>query len=221
MPKDDECDKKRNTRRLNPKNTDLPFFAYDVFKRGEVAYSRIEEFIDKDRTVWDYAVNHPLDIINGVPFLFKKRGNYYYTRGSLIYFKPGNEQEAYELISEAKSKKMYRWDTIYDGNVEMQVLVGRNDIIKVNYHENRGEYNEKEDPMITHVIYTIWNNVKQIISNRDFGNDFFNLQMNYIMLWSSVDRYLVLRFGKRDQKENLKCLAEEESFKRAVLRFSD
>lgn len=224
MSKDD-CDERRDTRRLfvPKKKLNLPFFAYDVFKPGEIGYSRIKDFIDEKRSIMEYSVEYPLDIINGVPFLFKERNNYYYTRGSLFYF--NNEDDAaraYEIISQAKSFKLYGWTTIYDGHFRMNVLVGKNDIIKVEYHENRGEYHGKDDPMIIDVLYTIWNNVRSLLISRKFTpDDFFNLQMNYIMLWSSIDRFLVLKYGKRDQQENLKCLANEKSFEDAVYIFSD
>lgn len=221
----DDCDKRRDTRRLfvPKKKLNLPFFAYDVFKPGEIGYSRIKNFIDRERSIMKYYVEHPLDIINGVPFLFKERNHYYYTRGSLFYF--NNEDDAaraYEIISQAKSFKLYGWTTIYDGHVKMNVLAGKNDIIKVQYHENRGEYHGKEDPMLVRVLYTIWNNILLLLPKKDFApDDFFNLQMNYIMLWSSIDRFLDLRYGNTNQQENLKCLANEKSFADAVLLFSD
>ena len=86
---DNNCDKSRDTRRLYvPKNKlNLPFFAYDVFKPGEIAYSRIEYLIDKNKSIRYYHVEYPLDIINGVPFLFKEHNQYYCTNGSLFYFK--------------------------------------------------------------------------------------------------------------------------------------
>ena len=221
---DENCDEKRDTRRLYvpKKKLNLPFFAYDVFKPGEIAYSRIKEFIDVDRSIFDYSVNYPLDIVNGVPFLFKTH-NYYHTQGTLFYFKDYDAAvNAYEIISQAKSFKLYGWTTIYDGHVRMNVLMGKNDIIKVPYHENRGVYSSKEDPMLVRIVYTIWQNILPILLNKEFDtDDFFNLQMNYIMLWSSIDRYMVLKYGKRDQQENLKCLANEKSFEDAVLLFSD
>lgn len=221
---DDDCDKSRDTRRLSvfKNKLNLPFFAYDVFKPGEIAYSRIKEFIDEDKSIIDYRVEYPLDIINGVPFLFKSRG-YYRTLGSLLYFNSEDDaSKAYEIISQAKSFKLYGWTTINDGFVRMNVLVGKNKIIKVQYHENRGEYHSKEDPMIVNVLYTIWNNILPLLGSKQFSDDnFFNLQMNYTMLWSSIDRYLVFKYGKRNQQENLVCLANEKSFEDAVLLFSD
>lgn len=223
MPNDD-CDEKRNIRRLSvPRNLNLPFFAYDVFKPGEVAFSTIKEFIDEDKTIVDYCVEYPLEIVNGVPFLFKHHGNYYSTQGCLFYFKDNiNAEKAYEIISQTKSHKLYGWTTINDRYATMNVLVGRNNIIKVPYHENWRVYEGKKDPMLVRALYTIWNNILPILSNKHPStDDFFNLQMNYTMLWSSIDRYLVLKFGKKNQQENLKCLANEESFKDAVFMFSD
>ena len=221
----DDCDKRRDTRRLYvPKNKlNLPFFAYDVFKPGEIAYSRIEDLIDKNKSIRYYNVEYPLTIINGVPFLFKKHDQYYHTSGSLFYFKNYNAAaKAYEIISEAKSFKLYGWTTIKKDSIRMNVLMGKNDIIKVEYHENRGVYSGKEDLMLVRVLPAIWDNIYPLLKIKHFSPDaFFNLQMNYTMLWSSIDRFLDFRYGKRDQQHNLKCLANEKSFEDAVLLFSD
>lgn len=222
---DDNCDEKRDTRRLFiPKNKlNLPFFAYDVFKPGEIAYSRIKDFIDEDRSIMEYDVHYPLDIINGVPFLFKKYDNNYNTKGSLFYFKTDDDAaKAYKIISQAKSFKLYGWTTIYKDSVRMNVLTGKNNIIQVQNHENHGSYYGKEDSMLTKILYTIWDNVLPILPKKESSpNDFFNLQMNYMMLWSSIDRYMVLKYGKKDQQKNLKCLANEKSFQDAVFLFLD
>lgn len=221
---DVDCDKRRDTRRLYvpKKKLNLPFFAYDVFKPGEIAYSRIKDYVDEDRSILKYSVEHPLDIINGVPFLFKSHNYYYHTYGSLLYFKNEDAAKAYEIISQSKSFKLYGWTTINDGHARMNVLVGKNEIINVQYHENRGVYDSKDDPMLVRILYSLCDNIIPILIKKQVSPDnFFNLQMNYMMLWSSIDRYLVLKYGKQNQQDNLKCFANEKSFKDAVLLFSD
>lgn len=219
MPNDD-CDKKRNTYRLkNPKNVNLPFFAYDVFKIGEIAYSRISDFVESYEP--HYTLNYSLNIDNGVPFLVRKYFGDYSTVGTLIKFRKEDAYEAYKVISEAKSFKLYRWATIGPKYNKINVLFGREDIINFEYAENAVSYNSTNDPMLMEVIPTICENFFSIIGEPCNPGNFLNLQINYMLLWSSIDRYLVLKYGKRFQQENLDYLAKEKAFKKAVLEFSD
>lgn len=219
MPNDD-CDKKRNTYRLkNPKNVNLPFFAYDVFKIGQIAYSRISDFVESYDN--HYTLNYSLNIENGVPFLVRKYYGNYSTVGTIIKFKKEDAYEAYKIISEAKSFKLYRWATIGPKYNKINVLFGRDDIINFKYAENAVSYDSRNDPMLKDVIPTICENFFPILSENRSPKNFLNLQMNYMLLWSSIDRYLVLKYGKRFQQDNLKCLANEDAFKIAVLKFSD
>lgn len=215
----DDCDKKRNTYRLkNPKNTNLRFFAYDVFKPGEIAFSRISDFVkDCEYSSVDYSLN----TMNSVPFLVKSFGKNYRTHGCFIKFNNNDSYDAYKIISEAKSKKLYRWDTISIYNEKINVLFAKEDVIKFKYAENKGYYESMSDPMFVDCLKIICDNLIQILNEGSFHTNFFNLQMNYMLLWSSIDRYIVFRYGKRNQQDNLVCLANEDIFKKAVFKFSD
>ena len=82
-----------------------------------------------------------------------------------MYFKNNSDAfKVYEIISQAKSHKLYVWTIINDGYARMNVLVGRDNIIKVPYHENRGVYVGKEDHMLVRALYTIWNNILPLLS---------------------------------------------------------
>lgn len=93
----------------------------------------------------------------------------------------------------------------------------------VNYHF----YDSAKDPMIIEVISTIWANIIPILEQSVNISNFLNLQMNYMLLWSAIDRYGVLRHGKTNDKgrniqfENLKCLADEGFFKEAISKYAD
>ena len=230
LNKDNDCNVDKNTRKLKiPKDISLPFFAYDVFKPRQVAFSRIEDYIDKENSKWDKEVSYSLHLVNGVPYLFKSRDQYNRTQGSLIYFKREYAYEAYRIISNSKSYKMYKWDTIRDkyNNPKINVLVANKNYIKVKNPINAYSYDKTKDPMIIDVICTIWENIIPILENPINISNFLNLQMNYIFLWSAIDRYGILRYGKHDKKGNskqfgnLRDLAEENFFKEAILKYAD
>lgn len=218
---DDECYKRRDTRRLRvpKKRLHLPFFAYDVFKPGQIAYSRIKDFVYEEPTI--YNVPYSLSTVNGIPFVFKNRYLNYSTTGYLIRFNYEDAFDAYKVISDAKSYKRYKWSTIKDWNFKINILVARNDLIDLKFNENAYEYDGRNDPMLIQSIDTISRNFFEIYNQPFSFDNFFNLQMNYILLWSSIDRYLDLKFGKTKQSINLSCLANEESFKIAVFEYAD
>lgn len=222
MANDDDCYEKKNPHRLKiPRNIDLPFFAYDVFKPGELAFSRIKDFIDEEKTEQFSGVSHPLSMLNGVPFLIRNYNRGYYTQGSLIYFKRENAEDAYRIISQSKSYKMYRWDKLRENGQQMNVLVANKRYVKIEYPENAYSYDKSNDPMILDVIGTIWENIIPLLGVPSNVSNFLNLQMNYMLLWAAIDRYGVLRYGKNKQFDNLKCLAQEEFFKEAIFKYAD
>ena len=215
----DDCDKKRETYRLRiPKNTNLRFFAYDVYKPGEIAFSRISDFVENcEYSVVDYSLN----TMNSVPFLVKSFGRNYRTYGCFIKFKNNDSYEAYKIISESKSKKLYKWDTIRIYNEKINVLFAKEDIINFKYAENKRHYESLNDPMFVDCLKIICDNFIRILNEGSFESNFFDLQMNYMLLWSSIDRFLVFRYGKINQQDNLVCIANEDIFKQAVSKFSD
>ena len=81
----------------------LPFFAYGLFKPGQLAYSRIEKYVDivkTDKT--PRRIPYKMITRDGVPLIEDKENNEYYTMGYLIYFKKGSEKQAYNTISKTR-----------------------------------------------------------------------------------------------------------------------
>lgn len=102
----DDCNEDKNTYKLKvPKDISLPFFAYDVFKHGQIAFSRIEEYVDEEISISNVEVNYPLHLVNGVPYLFRSYDRYCSTQGSLIYFKREDAYDAYKIISKSNLLK--------------------------------------------------------------------------------------------------------------------
>ena len=75
-----------------------------------------------------------------------------------------------------------------------------------------GRYDWKKDLTLSEVINIIYNNVHKVKvelkdTNKVNVKDFFTLQMNYMLLWSAIDRYLNLKYGFNKQWENLVFLS--------------
>lgn len=75
-----------------PDDVDLPFFAYGIFKPGQLAHSKIKNHVDE--CIKDIEINYRMKIRDGVPILIDGKSDYNHTRGSLITFKKGHGKRA-------------------------------------------------------------------------------------------------------------------------------
>ena len=77
-----------------PHDTSLPFFAYGIFKPGQLCFSRISDLVEKtvENTVGGYLKER-----DGIPLLILGN-NYSRIKGYLIYFRVGKEGDAYNRI---------------------------------------------------------------------------------------------------------------------------
>ena len=131
----------RNNNRSKQPDINLPFFAYGIFKPGQIAYSKIKELIDdKEKT----SINYPMKHRDGVPILLGKENSGYKTIGYVFHFK--DNEEAYKIIRQTISNKLYRWGKIKIGTENVNVLFGfkpcrgsndiKNEFDRMNYDVN-------------------------------------------------------------------------------------
>ena len=195
-----------------PYDISLPFFAYGVLKPGEIAYSRIKDLIyEKNEACVNYSMRHR----DGVPVLFSKENDHEETCGYLFHFSDGDE--AYETIIDTISGNLYKWGTIDIGKEKANVLFGRKPSNGSNYIENpvdRKSYSGKNDPLFKEGIQLVKDNLKSGIFREEKG--FFNLQMNYMLLWSAIDRYCKLRYYRKKEHESREELSNEKVFREAL-----
>jgi len=109
-----------------PKDTNLPFFAYGIFKKGELAFLSIMDFVEKiDESE---SVKGQLLLRDGLPIL-----NPYLdpitpekVEGNLIYFKDNHSKEAYGIINDLEPDNQYGWkETKTKKNIKCNYLIGK------------------------------------------------------------------------------------------------
>ena len=227
-----------------PEHSNLPFFAYGVFKPGQLAFSKIEKFVNVKK-IYKKEINYRMLLRDGVPLIEPKKNENFITKGFLVYFKEGLEEDAYEVISKTESEQLYEWKEIKIGPTKANVLVGVNPRFGSTFMEgNIFEYHGEEDPFFKEAIGLIEKNLKELnnpktmdlneckarygADNREECKDrqemdnFFTLQMNYMLLWSAIDRYASLKYDIHDfaqQRKNREDLASEDSFIEALDKF--
>lgn len=194
-----------------PNDTTLPFFAYGVFKPGQLCFSRIKDFI---KHAAEAKVNGILKERDGIPLLIKSQDSK--VKGYLIYFKSGSEDIAYRRIIEIEPEEVYRWSKIkVNDQILSNALLGTREQRGSSDLEHVEEWNGKNDPFFVQGL----NEVEDILKNNSTFDweykSLFRLQMAYTFLWSVIERYAGLKyhFGKRTNEKvyqiaNEKCFAK-------------
>ena len=198
---------------LNSKDLDtsLPFFAYGIFKKDQLAYSKIKKYV-KGQPKEDFVDNEML-IRDGVPILTKNIDENYKANGNLIYFKDDCCDEAYEVISGTEPRKLYYWDVITVGKEDANVLFGKNPENGSSEFEVFGSeiknYNGKYDPFFNESMKII----KEFLENPFNVNmrNLIELQMHYLLLWAAIERYCDLKYGKEKISENIEEFSKEDT----------
>ena len=200
---------------LDIPDINLPFFAYGTFKPHQLAYSRIEEYVKKH---YDYEIDYKMLMRDGVPLIVPSR-NKSKTRGCLIYFKEDCCKKAYETISSNQLKKLYKWEVIKIGENKANVLMGSNPKMGSSSIEGEiGDYDGRNDPYFKEAIEVVENELNDKNKRWHNINDFFKLQMSYLLLWTAIERYASLKYNCPKIWQKWKMLSDEDVFKESLNR---
>ena len=176
-----------------PNNTNLPFFAYGIFKPGQLAYSKIADYVESyDKSEIEYEML----MRDGVPIIKAQNRTNKKTNGYLIKFKEKKSNEAYDCICKTQHNKLYEWEEIEVDNKQTNVLIGVNPE-KGNspFEKSTWDYDGREDPFFKEAIEVIENELNDKTKKSNDINDFFKLQMTYMLLWASIERYASLKYN--------------------------
>ena len=207
--KDNKFDKKPDS--------NLPFFAYGIFKPGQIAYSKIRGL---DFSLKEASINYLMKQRDGVPILLQKGNERYNTKGCLYDFSDG--EKAYKIICQTMSPALYEWSTIDVEGEKANVLFGLKPDSGSDSIEDacaRECFDGRNDPIFKEGIQLIRKNLDE--EDFDWEEGFFKLQMNYMLLWSAIDRYCKLKYNMGSEHENRLELAKENNFIDALRKIDD
>ncbi|WP_131813883.1 hypothetical protein [Mycolicibacter kumamotonensis] len=190
----------------------LPFFAYGIFSPGQIAFFQIKSYVHQ---VTDAHVAGMLRIRDGVPVL-DATARSEVVNGYRIEFDDAFAEPAYQAIQRMEPSTQYRWDN--DG--EMNVLVGRKP--KRGSRPMAPGWSSWRDPAFLVASKIVEENLAEQFVWDDL-RPFYRLQGAYMVLWSSIERYISLRYGlgRNEQVfQRVKRLAGEAQFE-ASLRATD
>ncbi len=207
----------QNGNRLpHPKDLSLPFFAYGVFKPGELAFLQIKEFVS---LCFEGTVDGQLKIRDGLPIAaIELPGR---LDGVLIQFRTECQLAAYQRISDLEPEKQYRWGTADAGGQIVNLLVGISP--DKGSHALEEAWDGRKDPLFTDALEVVEETLKQNRGEKSPTDlkPLFRLEMAYLLLWSSIERYASLRYHLRDKAtEKVLRIASEPAFVAALRKFA-
>ena len=195
-----------------PENMELPFFAYGIFKPGQIAYYSIKNYIQGNPI--ESNVHHEMKYRDGIPILCGEKNDVYRTKGYLIKFH--NPERAYNRIGKAQVEELYQWKKIDVGGVEANALVGK-DMQKGcldNSQRVLSDYDYRNDSFFVDARNLIRDCVDEYREIDELNmEDFFNLQMHHMLLWSIIERFCIFKYGYFGMGSNKFNLAREPMFK--------
>lgn len=198
-----------------PANLAHPFFAYGIFKPGQLGYFQIKEFVTD---VTDPSEIHgSLLIRDGLPIIDENGGAA--VKGALLRFASTMAEEAYHRISSLEPDKHYNWGTAQSGETTVNVLFGRSPA-KGSVPCETEEWNGWEDPLFCAALEVVEETLNYAKQFEWDLKPLFRLQMAYLLLWSGIERYLSLRYHLGDNvMEKVRRLAHEPAFTTALKQY--
>ncbi|MCQ2977559.1 MAG: hypothetical protein MJ232_06055 [archaeon] len=206
--------RQQNNNLKEPRDKTLGFFTYGILKPGQIAYSKIRDEIEEKI---ECEINYSMLHRDGVPILTNKQGK---TQGYTYYFK--DNERAYNIICESFSNKLYRWRTIEIDDEEVNVLFGvkaRQGSEPIEDYHDQVNFDGRRDPLFKEGLELIRENLEG--EHYSWEKGFFKLQMNYMLLWSAIDRYCRLRYNKEKEHENRIEMSKEKVFRDALEKYAN
>ena len=104
-----------------PPNIDRPFFAYGLFRPGQLAFFQLRELVSN--ITEPSRVAGSLLLRDGLPII--DPAGHGFIQGALLTFLPTRVAEAYDRIAAMEPDKHYRWHEAQVDGTSTNVLVGR------------------------------------------------------------------------------------------------
>ena len=214
-----ECkDKQQEKDPFLPKNLEMPFVAYGLFQPGQLGFLRIKDLVEEAS---EFMIPGRLYIRDGIPLL--KRDEPDKVSGHILRFRTGCSQDGYNQISAIEPNKQYLWETInIENGGRANILVGRSPESGSLPLEDSQTWDGQDDPAFKEALIIIDSVIEKCKTGREnLMKDikpFFQAQMAYLLLWSSIERYATLRYGLGSDGiiQRIKKVAEEPSFGEAL-----
>ena len=200
-----------------PVDISCPFFSYGIFRVGGISFICVKEHIKNIEK--NKRAAGQLLVRDGIPILDTEEKSSY-ADGDIFYFKEAEREEAYKKIIELEPEKYYTWEQQEIDGVKVNLLSGVKAKKGSVVAENSLWDSWNDDPLFNTAFEIIEEDLPKLGINFIDGKKFLKLQMLYLLLWTSIERYLGLRYSFRGAETNLKIrsLAENKNFMKILAK---
>ncbi|WP_409199830.1 hypothetical protein [Methanobrevibacter sp. DSM 116169] len=196
-----------------PDDMTLPFFAYGLFKKDQLCYYRIKDFVDDNG--YKTEISGKLKERDGVPILVKSnQETHHKITGYLFNFNENNYQKAYESIMQIEPTHVYKWDTILINGKEVNVLCGKYAGKGTADIEKPFNWDFRKDPFFNEGLTEVGKILEENNAYSDKPIATIRLQMGYALLWSIIERFTGLKYNlsQNNASKRAKMIIKEKSF---------
>jgi len=190
-----------------PADISLPVFAYGQFARGEPAYFQIRDFVEGEPST--HVISGALFERDGYAIL--QQGGQDTVEGSLIRFRADAAEAAYRRICEFEPQPHFKWESVAVDGTVANVLSGRSPGKGSDRYEG-SRWHGWRDPYFVEAPRLIRDVLDDVSDFAGPPSDVLRMQMAYMLLWTCIERFLVLRHGPAEPMENVRRLAIEDGF---------
>jgi hypothetical protein len=201
-----------------PADITIPFFAYGIFRPGELGFLQIRPLVE--RCEEPKAIMGSLLLRDGLPIVDSE--GHGEVPGASLHFKPHAAHEAYERIAKLEPDHHYRWAVADIGGRKANYLAGKSPS-KGSVYPDFEPWSGKEDPFFNSALEVVGETLRRGQKFKHLPNDepdlkpLFRLEMAYLLLWSSIERYCSFRYGLGDDViMKILCMAEDPVFRAAL-----
>ena len=200
-----------------PTDISLPFFSYGIFRAGGISFICIKEHI-KNIEKNKRAVGRLL-VRDGIPILDTQEKSFY-ADGDICYFKEAECEEAYGKIIGLEPEKYYTWEQQEIEGVKVNLLSGVKAKKGSVVAESPFWDSWNDDALFNTAFEIIEEDLPKLGINFIDGKKFLKLQMLYLLLWTSIERYLGLRYSFRGSEisSKIRSLSSNQNFKEVLAR---
>jgi hypothetical protein len=194
-----------------PTDTSLPFFSYGIFRAGGISFICIKEHI-KNIEKNKRAVGRLL-VRDGIPILDTQEKSFY-ADGDICYFKEAECEEAYGKIIGLEPEKYYTWELQEIEGIKVNLLSGVRAKKGSVVAESSFWDSWNDDALFNTAFEIIEEDLPKLGINFIDGKKFLKLQMLYLLLWTSIERYLGLRYSFRGSEisSKIRSLSSNQNF---------
>jgi len=203
-----------------PEDPTLRFFSYGIFRPGQLGFLQLKDLTEKAEP--DAVDGWSLWLRQGMSVLVRAEDGCDRAQGTVLTFERGHEMGAYRVICKMQPQYHYVWEgpLVTQGGARVNCLVGRVDEERPHTVPGLSEqlpFDFQKDKFHDEALRFLTEQGKKLLHTFQGWDSLFQLETLYILLWSSIERYLMMRYLLNGDISDKLRLMSQDAFLQQVL----